>query len=526
MNRNLLRSSIVCELILATSVGAQSINNGSFSDLHGTFSPGTASQIAPGWTPVLFTPDWDVSPGSFSTGTTPPSPDGGHWMSFQGFDSFGSLAVGESLSQTITGLTPLQNYRINFYQINIPRNDEGGSDDGFFDVGFFGTSKQSPTLTGNSNTWASASVEFTATGTSSDLLFMGRDANLGNANPPGRPDFAGKSYMGLDGVSIEAIPTRILGTLRNFDMVNRTGQFVNDFHMTLYGITPDQIGTTIWTVNYPNATVSAVPGGTRISWDGHSTPPNFIDHFGYRLAGTPSSMPAPTRIEMEWTIDGVPVPNRPPGTTSKWVPLPNGDVRNLVTLQSETYDGDVFLARRVMSMPGGAVLDDLLVDGDLWANATLIDDFPLLLPPDTPFEFDFALPEIDSEGTSIVMMYDLFAEPVDLGLPREELLGSLLATYLDAAILAPSVPSADFNGDDNVDAADANALFQNWNQSYPDIFPPSLDTNGDGIIDAADASSVFALWSGDSGAHSVPEPSWAAWYALSMYVCALRRRTR
>lgn len=416
----------VLPLFVCAHVAAQSVSNGNFDDTAGALRPSTPGQMAPGWLSgdPSGTPDWDRPPGTiYPHVTVPPSPHGGPYMGMLGFDSTGGgvLTQGESILQAnISGFTVGRQYEVGFHQINIPELPSRPNEDGYLSVSLFGVTKDTPRLKANSNTWSGVSLVFTANSTVGHLRIRARDANPGSGNTP----LDGRAYMAVDGVTIS--PYLPVGPLRNFDVVNRTGRDANDFHLTLQGVTPDQVDDSLWLESYPDAEKTAVPGGTRITWRGPGTPNGGSEHFGYRLIGPNARV---TGVEMEWTFDGVSI-GRVAATKIDWRPLPDRGFSSEIRLDERWVEGEVFVSRRVARLPGEATLEDLVVGGPAWETAEPIDYEPVPLFPNEPLAYQFIAEERTDE--SLVVVYDLLSEAVDPGLPREELTEFLLATWFEA----------------------------------------------------------------------------------------------
>ncbi len=427
-------------VFLSDHVSAQSVANGSFNDPNGAFVAGKTAQMAPSWVSgdaLGGSPDWDRPPGtSTSHKTVPASPDGGLYIGMLAFDAIsgGHKTNGESILQKgLSGFIKGRDYRVTFHQINIPEVmrrivgpevEFGANEDGYLSVTLFGATLDTPRMTANGNYWSTVSLQFTATGTTSDLKLQARDANPGSGNTSSD----GRAYMAVDGVVITPAP--VLAPLRNFDVVNRTGQHANDFHVTLQGVTPDQVGPTLWLGSYPHAETTAVPGGTRISWRGSGTPPGGREHFGYNLIGANTRA---TGIEMEWTRDGVSI-GRVPAADHSWKPISGGGLVSEITLGESFRFDEIFVLRSLARLPGNVFLEDLLVDGPAGKAAERIDPEPVQIGPGQTLELEVSGRSWIDE--SVVVIYDLWSQPVDPNVPREELEEFLLATYFEAFPLA------------------------------------------------------------------------------------------
>ena len=235
-------------------------------------------------------------------------------------------------------------------------------------------------------------------------------------SPPRRSTaFLFASLIGLtlcapSATAAQAFP---LGNLSNFDVWNRTGVTANDFDLFLDGITPAQI-TSTWTGSYPNVTKTFNGTGTLLHWTGNFTAPGSSAHFGVHLLDNLS----PTSTTWNWTFGGTSV-GSVPGIWQPWFFLP-GVVRDRLI---NPWTFPLWIQRRVIIAPRIIGLGDLLVGGQLWNDATVIDSSPILFPGGSSI-LDFDFPD---QGTtaSYAMMYDLYSD--NNGVP-----GDQIATFLNA----------------------------------------------------------------------------------------------
>ena len=515
-------ATTVCVATFGAIAPAQSANNGSFDDTAGTYVAGRASQIAPGWTSVAGTPDWDRPPGTIGL-SHPASPDGGHWMGMLGQDDPNQPCL-ESISQTISGFAPGRTYWLTFHQINMPTPFPAPgftNDDGYVQATMFGTTKKSPTLIAGGNAWSTVTLPFVANASNTTLKFDGCDANPGSGSGQNvQNPSVEHPYLGIDGVLIESVPSRLLGPLRNIDVKNTTGQDANDFHITLEGVSPDQVGSILWTKDYPDAEKTAVPGGTRISWRGATTTDGQKSHFGYRLIGTETAALIPDGVKMEWTLDGVPI-GTVPATSQIWRPLPGGGVQGEVRLH-DFDEAEVYASIRVGHIPGEATLEDLVVDSRIWETAELLSSEPILLQPGEPLQFDIMADPMEEVSPTVI--YDLLRVPIDPTLPREELEDHLFATYYETVPVLPSISIdllGDIDRDGTVGFSDFLILSANFGLAGT-LEQGDIDDNG--LVEFAD----FLLLSGNFGASindvaDVPEPSSLA--ILLLGLCLIPKLT-
>lgn len=169
--------------ILLLPLRAASLVNGSFENLSSSYvnTPGSDSMsgtAADGWTASTNTPDWFLgAPGPSGLWLTP-------WGDFFAVGAAEGTGYREGISQTITGLTVGQYYRLEFQQANGLRFDQGsylgvGSTGGWEvlldDVSILSASSlndnSTPALSFPSS-WNLSSVIFQATSESQTVEFL------------------------------------------------------------------------------------------------------------------------------------------------------------------------------------------------------------------------------------------------------------------------------------------------------------------------------------------------------------------
>ena len=229
------------------------------------------------------------------------------------------------------------------------------------------------------------------------------------------------------------------GTYHNFDATNDTGHTANDFEVTLGGVSVGDVSD-YYTDDYGNVTENQAGGDVKIHWstDGQ-TASGETEHFGFALTkGTDYSS-----MDMQWTWNGLPVgggvsPNNyPPDVSPRWEPHVDLDMlRSLIHNNCPTMSS-VWIQRRVNTSTGAMTVDELLVGGNLWNTATLIDASPIVVPFCNTVTYDF---DWDAGTPNYVMMYEVWEDNGGLaGGPGAA--GDLEVVHLTAARAIPEPAS-------------------------------------------------------------------------------------
>ena len=206
---------------MSLPVMAQTIVNGSLSDLNGATAPNPSdttfnSLAATGWSSYSGSPDWynpnpAGSPGNanwdLSRGVGA-SPGGGAFM---------SARVGETFGQTLSGLISGQTYTLNFFSTNAgngtatQNTSTNYNTAGRWDVTLAGQTLSTSTRAwqgvGN-QTWTAESLTFTSGVTgSSNLVFTsvatsGTQVNMGMDEISITPEPSSTLLLGLGGISL------------------------------------------------------------------------------------------------------------------------------------------------------------------------------------------------------------------------------------------------------------------------------------------------------------------------------------
>jgi hypothetical protein len=228
-------------------------------------------------------------------------------------------------------------------------------------------------------------------------------------------------------------------TLRNFDVVSPSNMQVNDFQITLKGVsrpfetgtpeTPDYVGGQLTGIYPPSHKYGQLPPGwtpESVTTNGSDTvvkwgPGSFITgqklHFGVQLA--PDGESACYGICMAWTQNGVPVyeganPNLPitvhtphprPGEAS--VQIVNQTCPEQAGPPANRWLGAI----QALVLPNHLDISDLVIDNEMMLNAPIIREEPTYLAAGeilTLSSLDAASPIED--GKSIVVWYHVFED--------------------------------------------------------------------------------------------------------------------
>lgn len=274
-------------------------------------------------------------------------------------------------------------------------------------------------------------------------------------------------------VQFAAPPVIVRDWLSNFDVVNRTGIRVNDFKITLFGITPNQIAGTYTNPNYGPPTIMAMPDNTMVKYGptgNYFTGVGQTEHFGVRLRGNPVGNPP--RICFDWTLNGEPVtqggdPNMP---TQVWDPVlcrMVDIIRNVTWRQPRR----LFVQRRVNRRDGPIQLEEMLRNSPLFQQSIVIDDQPVLLQPDQQLPFVDSFFDIFTELPAVqgvLMSYDVFSDE-----------GQYMGTMMNAAN-AGLVPLRTMKGRIRTDCEPENLPLQARFRSVDSFFDVFFDLNADG----------------------------------------------
>ncbi len=134
------------------------------------------------------------------------SPGGDWFLASDG--AFGSAALNPTISQTLMGLTPGQDYTVSFYQASAQQNEFTGDVTAGWTVGFGSASQAATTMNHASmdpvSSWAQQNLTFTASASSQLLSFMA------TGSPVGQPPFSLLSGISVEPTNTTAVPTPAL----------------------------------------------------------------------------------------------------------------------------------------------------------------------------------------------------------------------------------------------------------------------------------------------------------------------------
>lgn len=237
-----------------------------------------------------------------------------------------------------------------------------------------------------------------------------------------------------------AVPAMLPGPMySNFDVVNRTGVCVNDFHLLLEGVgcgmlLPGPQGLYVppgWTV-----VCIDTPTGCELRWtriDGGCVLPGEVVHFGYALVFSPQ-----VRIRAGyWTRDGIPLPPFLDPVIQTWE-LPGGLVFDRVWgFPPLVEPAGVIFRRDWAALPAGNIpLEQLNRDGTQMLPWQEADPGFISAPPDPAFEAPFVFPELPFVPSALLIRYDVYGA-------GETLLVSFTNQALPTTVLPPIPPIQD-----------------------------------------------------------------------------------
>ncbi len=214
-------------------------------------------------------------------------------------------------------------------------------------------------------------------------------------------------------------------TYWNFDVVNNTGGWPNDFHVELMNVSPDQVSNYYcpdgWT-----AADSGGPGVTNVDWTdstGVGVAPGETAHFGMGFDDNPNF----SCSNMSWTHDGGYAGSALP-VRSKWIV---NDFRSSTvdgTVWNDSPSSAIWIKRRVNTSGTVITLDDLQVTDPLWITGTWIDASPIRLLPGTSSSVYTWTWQADI--LSYLLMYEIYTD-------INGNLGVLDSTSLTGAVVVP-----------------------------------------------------------------------------------------
>lgn len=217
----------------------------------------------------------------------------------------------------------------------------------------------------------------------------------------------------------------------NFDVVNRTGVCVNDFHLVLEGVScamllPGPAGIYVppgWTVVCIDTPLGCELRWTRI--DGACVMPGEVVHFGYVIAWAPQ-----VRIRAGyWTWNGIPLPPFLDPVIQTWE-VPGGAVIDRVWGFDPLIEpAGVVFRREFAVLPLQVIpLPQLNREETQWVPWQMADPGFLVAPPDPGFEAVFEFPELPPVPSALLIRYDVYGsgETRLVSFTNEALTGSVL----------------------------------------------------------------------------------------------------
>ena len=200
----------------------------------------------------------------------------------------------------------------------------------------------------------------------------------------------------------------IYETLWNFDVRNNTGQTANDFELT-FGVNPGQISG-IYTQppglvqGYPNANVQGIAGGSLITWTGSTTAPGDWAHFGVAWAPPPFNPDNPT---FTWTSDGEPI-GAATMIFGHWTTVDYN--MPVFHLDNPWVDPEWVVIGIYAALGPSPELDDLVVGGQEWTDATWLE--PMRLDVGDVWNFNFLddFPELAGQEASYSVIVQKFGD--------------------------------------------------------------------------------------------------------------------
>jgi hypothetical protein len=308
----------------------------------------------------------------------------------------------------------------------------------------------------------------------------------------------------------------VVGALSNFDVVNDSGLSVNDFELTLGGVTSSDITGFYSGYGFPPTTTD-FPFGVRIRWQGANIPAGEDEHFGVRLkSGVIAEGASAT-----WTVNGLPgAPARGLGVQQSWAAdgsNPNAIGSTIQNLSTESF----FISRRFSFITDEPLeLDDLTTDIMLdWQDEF---EAPHLLAPG---DFVYDIVQLDPPFASVVSQLRVFS-PNDLVNP--------IVVYTNQATGEERAPTfglviGDFDLDNFWTVDDLNDMQMALNDpagylALTGLEPGDLvelgDLDGSGVFDNLDLN-LAEMWvpthnSLENEGPPVPEPNATALLVIGM----------
>lgn len=221
------------------------------------------------------------------------------------------------------------------------------------------------------------------------------------------------------GLSNSAEAACIWGELANFDVHNFTNQPVNDFMLTLQGISCDDIESFYFPELYDSIRCWEDASGTNIKWYFPPVEPSNMIHFGVKLR---PGVPAPIVVFAALTYDCNPV-GTIPFPWQRWEGTVECPIWDIIPGNETIPDQGVVIWRQAAFSPEEIPLDSLTVDNSMVERLDwfFVDETGQVLYPDG----EIALEMQTTGDPAAVVMYRV-----------EDFNGTLFMTFLSEALIS------------------------------------------------------------------------------------------
>lgn len=211
----------------------------------------------------------------------------------------------------------------------------------------------------------------------------------------------------------------IYGGLSNFDVPNETDDDCDEFEIELHGPNPEDVYHTYCNPNYGSPTITAIPGGTRVTYarPRRATLPGSIEHYGISLRNF-NADPTPTFM---WKAGGQPAgqnsnPLQPQIVTEAGYNAEGDRVLTETVTNLDAWNRRMWIKRSVTNVSYQVTLEELMRNDPLVENSEDVDLTPRLLLPGQFVVFDQL--EVESGTFSAVINYEVYRDSVVNGQHR------------------------------------------------------------------------------------------------------------